>query len=281
MVFEIFTVFIPLYQVIRHRTQARQAIASNSKWETASQATTLHPPASAGGFSYSSTANLAEKGGISASSSLDNLDEVFGVNLLTMGALEYVLNENPAPLLEFSALSDFSGENIAFLTRAAQWKASASDGEARLEAFNRALDLYTDFISPRDAEFPLNLSSRDLRQLEDIFEDAARLTRGDSRSNSATPFDFPDPESPSTGTANPRLVDFVGEVPDAFNMDVLDHVQSHVKYLVLTNTWPKFVSEMQNRRRSIETMRSASSAGTETTLTSLSSRVASIVKSVF
>lgn len=47
-----------------------------------------------------------------------------GESILTMSALEHVLERNPGPLQEFSALRDFSGENIAFLTNVAEWKNS-------------------------------------------------------------------------------------------------------------------------------------------------------------
>ena len=46
-----------------------------------------------------------------------------GSSILTMDALEHTLAKNPEPLQEFSALRDFSGENIAFLTRIREWRA--------------------------------------------------------------------------------------------------------------------------------------------------------------
>ncbi|KAF7548506.1 hypothetical protein G7Z17_g7018 [Cylindrodendrum hubeiense] len=170
MMFEVFTVFVPVCQVLMLWILNKKVVDSNAKWETASQATTLRVSASA---EWNSSLSVAEKG-----QPLDYLDQAMGDRLLTMSALDHVLNENPGPLQDFSALSDFSGENIAFLTRTAFWRSMwpAPGEQQKLDAYNHALEIYTDFISPRDAEFPLNLSSQDLKRLEDIFEKSARIT---------------------------------------------------------------------------------------------------------
>ncbi|OAQ65584.1 restless-like transposase [Purpureocillium lilacinum] len=164
--------------------------------------------------------------------------------LTTMSALERVLSENPWPLQKFSTLVDFSGENIAFLSRLSIWWASCPetlDHERRIDAFNRALGIYVDFVSPRDAEFPLNLSSADLKPLKDVFERAARITCGEGRNDLVTPFDIePTPASSSLGSS----VQYTGEIPEGFCGGVFDDVQTHVKYLVFVNTWPKFVEAM-------------------------------------
>lgn len=254
MIFEIFTVFVPVFQVIRMWFIQRRVNDSNAKWETASQSSGTSQSSTLDW--KSSTHSLFEKG-----KALDYLDEELGDRLLTMTALDHVLKDNPGPLQEFSALNDFSGENIAFLTRMARWKSSwpvMPDGEQKLDVYNEALAIYTDFISPRDAEFPLNLSSRELKHLEEIFEKAARIICGEASSNPATPFDIEAPSPTRSGSdyGIGTLVKYRGDIPAKFGLTVFDRVQSHIKYLVLTNTWPKFVSEMQSRRRSSETGRS-------------------------
>lgn len=42
--------------------------------------------------------------------------------------------------------------------------------------------------------------------------------------------------------ATERLPEFV-PVPEAFGPDVFDHAEESIKYMVLTNTWPKFVND--------------------------------------
>lgn len=270
MMIEIFTIFVPIYQLIRLKIQAKRATDSNDKWDTASQ-TTLHTSISTEW--RKSSLGDAEKG--QSVESFESSDR-----LLTMSALDHVLTTNPAPLQEFSALSDFSGENIAFLTRVASWKAGwavAVDDETLLDLYNQGLAIYIDFISPRDAEFPLNISSKTLVYLQAIFEDATRTLLGEGSDNAATPFDAP--PSSSSGSEPSTVLDkaqYAGRIPGGFGQIVFDTVESHIKYLVFTNTWPKFV-EMQQRRASIESERSAMTAGSATTL---ASRVSSTISKI-
>ncbi|KAI1383632.1 uncharacterized protein F4822DRAFT_421229 [Hypoxylon trugodes] len=277
MMFEVFTIFVPCWQVVRHRSLRKRAADSNARWDTTSQATLR---ASNSG-EWKSMSN-AEKG-----PTIDILDKEMGDRLFTLGALDHVLNGNPGPLQEFSALRDFSGENIAFLTSVASWKVSwpGRDSQDRLrDAFTRALVIYTDFISPRDAEFPINLSSQDLKYLEAIFERPARIVCGEARVDPATPFAVEG--SPRTRRAGSDadteetdgdwielgqiagMLQYTGDIPDDFDATVFDRAQAHVKYLVLTNTWPKFVTEMQQQRRSGETERSGDTGHSGSTLAS-------------
>ncbi|KAG5923583.1 hypothetical protein E4U53_003541 [Claviceps sorghi] len=249
MVFEIFTVFVPAYLVIRSWALVRRVNNSNKRWETGSMTSSTS----------ASSSTLAEltsfcSNSVSEKNKLDLLDEDLSDRLLTMTALDYVLRDNPIPLQDFSAMHDFSGENIAFLTRAARFKASwpvMPAGEQALDVYNEALGIYIDFVSTRDAEFPLNLSSRELKAQEAMFEQAARTVMGDSAAGTpATPFDV---EAPSWDLPTPTesLVrvqqPYRGPVPEAFSLHIFARIESHIKYLVLTNTWPKFVSEMRQR----------------------------------
>ncbi|EFY92608.1 hypothetical protein MAC_01244 [Metarhizium acridum CQMa 102] len=188
--------------------------------------------------------------------------------VLSMWFVQRKVNQRqPRSPPDFSALNDFSGENVAFLTRMAMWKTSwplMPTGEQKRDVYNEALAIYTDFISPRDAEFPLNLSSRELKHLEDVFEKPTRILCGEASANLATPFDIEAPMSLSREVSHSdieTLVKYRGEIPATFTLGVFDNVQSHIKYLALTNTWPKFVSQMQSRRRWSETGRSVLTDG--------------------
>lgn len=237
-----------------------------------------------------------------------------------MAALEHVLDKNPEPLRQFSARRDFSGENIAFLTAVAEWKAALSlefvrhryecDPDVVRRQFTRALRIYTEFISPRDAEFPINIAWHDLRKLQGIFERAARSTARNpvaSGVDAATPFAEVDwkssrgvptrpaaaatpvrtsrdseshilepttrPKTPPTPTGGHIAIqiaenapaadalqltppssssppDYQGDIPQAFDACVFDAAQASIKYLVLTNTWPKYVRERRNSESS-------------------------------
>ncbi|KAG6172223.1 hypothetical protein E4U51_007691 [Claviceps purpurea] len=251
MVFEIFALFVPAYLVIRSWSTVRRVNTSNDRWEVDSMKSTSDVSSSIVADWKSSSTSISEK------EPPDFFEQDLGDRFLTMAALDYLLRNNPTPLQDFSAMHDFSGENIAFLTRAARFKASwpvMPSGAQVLDVYNEALGIYTDFISTKDAEFPLNLASRDLKAQEDIFEYAARSLMGGSDANPATPFDVEAPRGGFLGNSSTAsdiflLVQYRGPVPDAFSLDVFDQIESHVKYLVLTNTWPKFVGEMRARRR--------------------------------
>lgn len=300
---EIFAVFIPLFQLFKYRYTARKAASNNAKWDSDSQfsgttdaasainpfrnSASPHPP-------RTTSLSFAEKGSADEGTLTGHCErQVLPLDvgegsedqLMTMSALERVLAENPIPLQDFSAINDFSGENIAFLRRAAAWKTEFEESirsteempmhdSERLALYNRAIDIYTDFISPAEAEFPLNLSSGQLNSLSHLFAPALAASPPSPTANSATPFDLP-----SSGTCASTRDLYTGHVPASFDMAIFDAAQSHIKYLVLTNTWPKFVAEMQarRRRRSADTARS-SSVGTVSSGATLLSRASDVLQ---
>lgn len=200
------------------------------------------------------------------------------MTIMTMPALEYVLDRDPASLQNFSALHDFSGENIAFLTSVAQWKNSLQDASAAIdeedlkdllqERFNGALSIYVEFVSPH-AEFPINLCFQDFAKLESIFEEPARIIYGEEpEMNQIAPFDIPsfsrlpsamssdgsEKEIRVTTTVLRERVSYWREVPDEFvasglGATVFDDAVKAIKYLVLTNTWPRFVRSRSSASR--------------------------------
>lgn len=319
MFFEIFTVFVPCYLVVRQNIQIKRAVAANTKWENSSQMTqttlvgspSLSIPADWKKAMSDSDLEKGDSNETLAYNGHSNRDSS-GDCLLTMQALNRVLSDNPVALQEFSALRDFSGENIAFLTRLASWKeswpqqhaAACTEDELR-DAFAGALAIYTDLISPRDAEFPINLSSQELRDLEAVFEGPARIICGEARVNTALPFErassnkgpssssgasssSPDRglssrDSNDTSSGSSRIefgavvdrVRYMGDISEGFTPRVFDAAERNVKYLVLTNTWPKFVHETQ-RRQSFESERSDATDASES---SIITRVASVMRS--
>ncbi|KAH7255965.1 hypothetical protein BKA59DRAFT_490166 [Fusarium tricinctum] len=196
-------------------------------------------------------------------------------SIFTMGALEHILERNPEPLQQFSALRDFSGENIAFLRAIAEWKSSlpasvrgpknqedSATQELVHERFNSALRIYANFVSARYAEFQVNLSSHDLKKLENVFEASARTLYGEKRAvDPVLPFESFMMTSPakvnSSGasahgsengiiTASIEISDralYWGDIPEDFDGSIFDDAEASIKYLVLTNTWPKFVKD--------------------------------------
>ncbi|KAJ4319615.1 hypothetical protein N0V84_006251 [Fusarium piperis] len=279
MMIEIFTVFLPCVEVIRHQTLRQETLDSIAQWQLNKKAASKGARSVATGSTTVAVSALtawSKDGSVKSSAS--------GESILTMEALEYVLERNPEPLQQFSALRDFSGENIAFLRAVAEWKASlppavrdpekikdASVQELVRERFNSALRIYTNFVSSRDAEFQVNLSSQDLRKLEAVFESSARILYGEKRNiDPATPFDSfamttkvksssASSHGSETGIMTGSINNDVehisdkalywGDIPEGFDAGVFDDAEGSIKYLVLTNTWPKFVKD---RRCSID-----------------------------
>lgn len=260
--------------MLRHQSLRQETLDAIAQWETkkgtSAEAKSLN--------SVSTMVDSMLSGWKSGNGSIKS--NTSDGSILTMTALEYVLDRNPAPLQRFSALHDFSGENIAFLTSIGEWKKSvpsalrditaARDGNNKdliRESFNRALHVYAEFISVRHAEFPVNISSQELKKLDTIFERPACILYGEEReADPATPFDFAEPPSPAYSessekaitsvTAVKDLVQYWGDVPEAFDANVFHEAEESIKYLVLTNTWPKFVRRSRTSIRSFDTLRS-------------------------
>ncbi|KAE8153295.1 hypothetical protein BDV25DRAFT_169176 [Aspergillus avenaceus] len=274
---EIFTVFLPCWEVMRSKTLRKETLDAIAQWEEKKASS----PEGRSLGSISTMVDSMMSGWKSTNGSVETSTSN-RESILTMGALEHVLARNPGPLQKFSALNDFSGENVAFLTSVAEWKSSfpkgcsdptaAQDENCRTlirERFNRALRIYARFISVRHAEFPVNISSQDLRKLESIFDQAASTlytVEGEGEVDPATPFEnpgsypmksplspaFPDSAKHPTTSSESLISDRVqywGDVPEDFGPNVFDNAEESIKYLVLTNTWPKFV---RNRRGSTD-----------------------------
>ncbi|KAK1765842.1 hypothetical protein QBC33DRAFT_118190 [Phialemonium atrogriseum] len=316
MMLEIFTIFIPCWQVMRHRSLRQETLESIAAWESKNKSVGQHADSLFTGTTKISKARSDWKSLSSVERSGSSQGSQYG-GIFTMDALESVLERNPGPLREFSALRDFSGENIAFLTSVAKWKSSlhpstrggssetaaakeaktaGTHDQTRREQFNGALRIYVDFISPRDAEFSINIASNDLKSLEAVFEKPARIMYGDKGAvNPVTPFDGFDFSSPppSSSAADAKSlassssqgssekppsiaeeigdkVQYCGDIPDEFNGSVFDDAERSIKYLVLTNTWPKFVKE---RRYSLDSVDSQFTLESQTSSKTLSRAV--------
>ncbi|EGR47475.1 uncharacterized protein TRIREDRAFT_63981 [Trichoderma reesei QM6a] len=268
---EIFTVFLPCWEVISHQALCQETLNTIAQWEN--NKTGVGKAIQS--IKSKSTVVESFKSGWKSTHTSGKASSV--ESILTLSALEHVLQRNPEPLQQFSALRDFSGENIAFLTSVGDWKSSfpasvlnrnsdiseETRRELVRERFNRALRIYTDYISATDAAFPINISSVELKRLEAIFEQPARSTYGEKQGvNAATPFDdVSRPDSATSSTAEKEKVDgdgvqYWGSIPDDFDQTIFDDAERSIKYLVLTNTWPKFV---RDRRSSMEAFESAGS----------------------
>ena len=276
-------IFVPFFQVFKHRrleTETRDIIA---EWEEKQK------------YGSMTTGSSTKQGHQSVKSTVSTRQGV----MYTMSALERALKLDPTGLLMFSALRDFSGENISFLIHVRDWKAnwsttSAKPGMTRKQGaskahdpalirrqFQQAVGIYASFVSMKYSEFPINISSTHLRDLEAMFEQYAALVCAEPASNAATPFenywsstvsedlesqadkgplsvvstvvgdggreDLKRDTSQSIHMQQYKMTNF-GErlpanigLPDTFNETIFDKAELSIKELVLTNTWAKYV----------------------------------------
>jgi hypothetical protein len=303
-IMEICTIAFPIVDVLRSNRLRQETLDAIANWEARQATANLEVASTDAPFKspseFSSTTTLKSGGEVSVG---DRSFDSQKSDILTMTALENALRSNAMPLLQFAALKDFSGksfayrcahrytnftpigENVSFLTHVSDWRLywfspKSSTTDHRRKQFLAATRIYAHFISLEFSEFPINISSKEMKRLHIVFERTAKLLFGrrlssdSSSSSDATPFDnvMPDDASDSPindksnthisanaisldklGRANLKAVSRLGElygdesvidvdVPDSFNELVFDAAESEIKYLVLTNTWPKFVN---------------------------------------
>lgn len=294
MFIEIFTIFLPCWQAYKHQTLRQETLDMIAAWESRYRPHDLSSaPARTGSSSHGWTMiSEPDKPWKTASTVCSD------GSLLSMGALERLLEHNPEPLRQFSALKDFSGENVAFLAAVTQWKKSYPAGQGKQEdvqgAYTRALEIYAKFVSPRHAEFPINISFQEMASMEATFESAARILYGESSvapngpASAFVPHDWPRSHGTSVSQDDSEMVNihrseslqelhtavrrisYYGEIPECFSVTTFDQVESSIKYLVLTNTWPKF---LQDSRRSWNLSSTAQESVTDGQGTSLGLRL--------
>lgn len=377
MIMEIWTVFVPCWEVHKHQALRQETLETIACWETKkrlgakseiSSDKSGAPPLSPASTKMGDSGDMWKKLSNLESNNPSQLYLGPDESVLTMAALEHVLEKNPEPLRQFAARKDFSGENIAFLTAVSEWKSGLPEEfvhnrfdaspEVVREQFTRALRIYIEYISPREAEFPINIAWADLRKLQGVFERAARALAASnpsspvSRADAATPFADegfvptvmttaagggrgvggghdgsgtttlspsarnsgsppsrdsqvhilkpPEPEPaeaattppppetpprekhiplsvkivtpPSTSPVPPPSPVYDGDIPETFDATVFDAAQDSIKYLVLTNTWPRYVRDRRGSTDGSITSSSSEHDGSSRTRSVLSGR---------
>ncbi|KAF1967689.1 hypothetical protein BU23DRAFT_285994 [Bimuria novae-zelandiae CBS 107.79] len=270
---EVITIGFPIVEIVQTNRLRQETLDVLADWE---QRQHVALPSSSA-FSASST-----KGGARSSFTINELHFAkrtslgsHPIELYTMAGLEKALRTNPVPLLHFAALRDFSGENISFLTHLAEWRRSwlnltMSTAQHRRQQFIAAVSVYAHFVSPSFSEFPINIVHQNMTVLRELFEEpASRIFRKLSLSSgySPTPFEDVSPDSDSTielrsgvnldtlrrvkmssvaHMARPGYEDVLTDypIPEAFKETVFDAAEKEIKYLVLTNTWSKFINDI-------------------------------------
>jgi hypothetical protein len=180
----------------------------------------------------------------------------------SMQALEFSIENSIEPLIAWAASREFTAENTIFLREVRnfrkKWSLEKSPSTAqRRQMFNDASLIYFTLVNPFTAETPINIEYKIFKTLQNTFSDIefdpympARSKTPDNlkspglRENVVCPW-----EDSSSSGSRPASIESnqsatgTGKsiVPSEFCEDVFDAAFDSIKYLVFTNTWPRYV----------------------------------------
>lgn len=279
IVMQFTTIFFPVYEIFKSRSQMRATLAILKSWEDRRDEGDYKNHLISGRSSVEPPSTIET-----------TVSSARHRELYSMASLEKALAVNPDPLLRFAASKDFTAENILFLIQVRHWREAFESAPrvkgnltetAKSHLFNSAVQIYMSRVNDETTEFPVNIESRVRQDLDSIFVPAVPTGRfiqhGDGRyfgaeswfrppnqrhakhcidsSGSATtlhnvnavlpePISFPAEKSESLFPPHPSVTP-LGEsratIRKGFDEHVFDAAERSIKYLVLTNTWQKFV----------------------------------------
>ncbi|KAF2641845.1 hypothetical protein P280DRAFT_286466 [Massarina eburnea CBS 473.64] len=187
----------------------------------------------------------------------------------SMQSLEFSIEHQIEDLIEWTASREFTAENPIFLREARNFKKKWSELHTvttaqRRQMHNEASLIFFTLVNPFTAETPINIEYKIFKKLQRQFE-AMEYDPYMPGSRSNTP--SADPSSPTarenvvcpwestlgrpasiessnsiSSTSSTRSI-----VPSEFTEDIFDAAFESIKYLVFTNTWPRYVeAELSN-----------------------------------
>ena len=269
MVMQVTTIFFPICEAILSKYRGRKILSLIDDWQARNPQGSSKKHLTADSTSYQDSTSARS----SASSRKSQM--------YTMASLEKALIVNPRPLLVYAATKDFTAENIVFLMQVRRWKStySAASGfngrvtdEPRALLFASAVDIYTSCVNEKTAEYPINVEGPIRNALDAVFSRAVpegkytpnpdsgdfdktveMMTMGRQSSNDSTnPIwekgGHTSSQKESMFAAHPGVAPLGrsrARIPEEFNESVFDAAEKSIKYLVLTNTWWKFVSSVE------------------------------------
>ncbi|KAJ4376770.1 hypothetical protein N0V86_006887 [Didymella sp. IMI 355093] len=188
----------------------------------------------------------------------------------SMQALELSIEQNIEPLIVWAATKEFTAENAIFLREVRNWRKKWSSFRTvstsqRRQMYNEASLIYFTLINPFTAETPINIEYKIFKVLQNLF---AGMEYDPYMPRSQTPEDVKSPvtrenvicpweetlsrpasiqsDITSSSTSSTSSI-----IPSDFTEDIFDAAYESIKYLVFTNTWPRYVdAEMSSKASS-------------------------------
>ncbi|OAL56330.1 hypothetical protein IQ07DRAFT_4545 [Pyrenochaeta sp. DS3sAY3a] len=178
----------------------------------------------------------------------------------SMQALEFSIEHSIEPLIAWAASKEFTAENTIFLREVRNFRKKWSSLKVvttaqRRQMFNEASLIYFTLINPCTAETPINIEYKIFKNLQRIFSDVEfdpympRSQTPDSikspiaRDNVVCPWEdtLSRPASIASNQTSSSTSSTRSIVPSEFTEDVFEAAFESIKYLVFTNTWPRYV----------------------------------------
>lgn len=178
----------------------------------------------------------------------------------SMQALEFSIEHSIEPLIAWAASREFTAENTIFLREVRNFKKKWSvlrvvTTAQRRQMFNDASLIFFTLINPFTAETPINIEYKIFKTLQSIF---ASVEFDPYMPRSQTPDDIKSPvirenvvcpwedtlSRPASITSNQTTSSTSSTrsiVPSQFTEEVFDAAFESIKYLVFTNTWPRYI----------------------------------------
>ncbi|KAE8833111.1 hypothetical protein CFE70_004161 [Pyrenophora teres f. teres 0-1] len=215
--------------------------------------------------SISSTESLTST--ISNDSSLEHTEkEIVGMcskemrSKGSMQALEFTIEQNIEPLIAWAAAREFTAENCIFLREVRNFKRKwgclkVVTTAQRRQMFTEASLIFYALVNPFTAESPINIEYRIFKNLQTTFQDVdfdPYMPRSTTPENMSSPNAAREvvcpwedtlsrPTSMESNTTTSSTASTRSIVPSEFTENVFDPAFSSIKYLVFTNTWPRYV----------------------------------------
>lgn len=176
-----------------------------------------------------------------------------------MQALEFSIEHNIESLISWAASREFTAENTIFLREVRNFKKKWSilttvTTAQRRQMFTEASLIFFTLVNPFTAEIPINIEYKVFRALQRIFADVEydpylprdSVTGPQSpsgRENVICPWEDVLDRPASFGSTNTASTTASTKsfVPSEFTDDIFDAAFESIKYLVFTNTWPRYV----------------------------------------
>ncbi|CAO2652563.1 Nn.00g008460.m01.CDS01 [Neocucurbitaria sp. VM-36] len=178
----------------------------------------------------------------------------------SMQALEFSIEHSIEPLIAWAASREFTAENTVFLREVRNFKKKWSALKVvttaqRRQMFNEASLIFFTLVNPFTAETPINIEYKIFKNLQSTFSGIEfdpymprSQTPDDIRSpvareNVVCPWEdtFSRPASIVSNQTASSASSTRSIVPSYFTEEVFDAAFESIKYLVFTNTWPRYV----------------------------------------